>query len=125
MSSKFFTCTHCGNLALLLRDKGVPLYCCSEPMKRLNAGESGASAEKHAPIYECSEHSVRVRVGQTPHPMEPEHYIEWIALETRLGFQLAHLTPSAAPEAVFPLAEGDAVKAVYAFCNQHDLWRNE
>ena len=38
--------------------------------------------------------------------------------------QYAHLDPDDEPRAKFALCEGDDVRAVYAFCNQHDLWRN-
>ena len=39
------------------------------------------------------------------------------------GIQYAHLTPEDKPKAKFSLCDGDEVRAVYAFCNQHDLWR--
>ena len=62
--------------------------------------------------------------GAVEHPMTEEHYIEWICLETEHGIQYAHLDPDDEPRAKFALCEGDEVRAVYAFCNQHDLWRN-
>ena len=39
------------------------------------------------------------------------------------GIQYAHLTPEDKPRAKFSICDGDEVRAVYAFCNQHDLWR--
>lgn len=121
MTPGFVHCPHCGAVALLLRS-GAPLKCCGEVMEPLEQG-TGAE-EKHAPQVHRAGNLVTVRVGQVPHPMTEEHYIEWVALETRLGLQLAHLTPEAEPKAEFPIAEGDEVKAAYAFCNQHKLWRN-
>ena len=57
------------------------------------------------------------------HPMIPEHYIEWIALETTGGNQRKTLSPSDEPKACFALCEGEEVKAVYAYCNLHSLWK--
>ncbi len=66
---------------------------------------------------------VTVRVGAVEHPMLPEHYIEWIALETAQGNQRKPLAPGQKPEAVFMLAEGDSVVAAYEYCNLHSLWK--
>ena len=57
------------------------------------------------------------------HPMIPEHYIEWIALETTGGNQRKTLSPSDEPKACFALCEDEEVKAVYAYCNLHSLWK--
>ena len=56
--------------------------------------------------------------------MTKDHYIEWVCLETEHGIQYAHLDPDDKPKAKFALCEGDEVRAIYAFCNQHDLWKN-
>ena len=63
-----------------------------------------------------------ITVGAVEHPMLPEHYIEWIALETAQGNQRKPLAPGQKPEAVFMLAEGDSVVAAYEYCNLHGLW---
>ncbi len=55
--------------------------------------------------------------------MNPEHYIEWITLETKNGNQRVHLSPEDKPEASFLLSEGDEVIGVYAYCNLHGLWK--
>lgn len=123
MRPKFYICAHCGNIIALIRDKGVPVYCCNEPMRQITPNTTDASSEKHCPTYEVDGHTVHVRVGATPHPMTEEHYIEWICLETAHGIQFVHLTPKDAPSAVFSLCDGDEVCSVYAFCNQHNLWR--
>ena len=55
--------------------------------------------------------------------MLPEHYIEWIALETKQGNQRKALKPGEEPKACFAVCEGDEVVAVYAYCNLHSLWK--
>ena len=86
-------------------------------------GTTEASGEKHVPVYEVKENTVYVTVGCVEHPMTEEHYIEWVCLETEHGIQYAHLEPKDAPKAKFSICDGDEVRAVYAFCNQHNLWR--
>ena len=57
--------------------------------------------------------------------MVEEHYIEWIALQTKQGNQRKALKPGEAPEACFKICDGDEVVAVYAYCNLHSLWKAE
>ena len=123
MKQKFFICRHCGNIIALIRDRGVPIVCCGKKMQEIVPGSFEASHEKHIPVYEIQDHVVHVTVGSQEHPMTREHYIQWICLETEHGIQYAHLNPDDKPKAKFALCEGDEVRAVYAFCNQHDLWR--
>ena len=57
------------------------------------------------------------------HPSLPEHYIEFILLETKSGIQTRWLKPGDKPEAVFKVSE--PVTAAYEYCNLHGLWRAE
>lgn len=123
MKQKFLICRHCGNLAALIRDQGVPIYCCGEEMQALVPGTTEGSGEKHIPVYEVEGNTVYVTVGAAAHPMTREHYIQWVCLETERGIQYAHLEPNDLPGAKFSICPGDTVRAVYAFCNQHDLWQ--
>ena len=92
-------------------------------MQNLIPGTTEASGEKHIPIYDVEGNTVLVCVGAAEHPMSRENYIEWICLETEHGIQFAHLDPDDKPRAKFSVCDGDSVRAVYAFCNQHNLWR--
>ena len=125
MKQKFLICHHCGNIAALIRDNGVPIICCGEEMEELIPGTTEASEEKHIPVYEVGGNTVRVTVGQAEHPMTEEHYIPWVALETEKSASVEWLQPGQAPEVVFALAEGQKAKAVYAWCNLHGLWKQE
>ena len=94
MKQQFYTCRHCGNIMAMIHDAGVPVQCCGERMHRLEPGTT------------------------------EEHYIEWICLEGEHVIQYAHLKPTDKPKAKFALCEGDTVREVYAFCNQHNLWKH-
>ncbi len=124
MKELFFTCKHCGNIVAIIKDSGVPLQCCGENMHEIIPGTTEASEEKHIPVYNIKGEIVTVSVGSAEHPMTPEHYIEWICIVTEDGFQYKKLNPNTLPKADFSISKGDIVKAVYAFCNQHSLWKS-
>lgn len=123
MEQRFFICEHCGNIIAFVKDKGVPIVCCGQKMTELIPGTTEAAVEKHLPVYRVEGNTVFVTVGEVEHPMVPEHYIEWISLQTNHGNQRKALRPSDAPKACFALCEGDEVQAVYAYCNLHSLWK--
>ena len=123
MEVKYFICEHCGNIVEKVVDKGVPVMCCGQPMKELVAGSVDAAVEKHVPVDEQEGNVVNVTVGAVEHPMLPEHYIEWISLQTKQGVQRKMLKPGEAPKASFALCDGDEVEVVYAYCNIHGLWK--
>lgn len=121
---KFYVCKHCGNIITFLKSSGVPVICCGEQMSELVPGTTDASLEKHVPVVTQQGDNVNVFVGAVEHPMAPEHFIEWIALETRNGSQVKQLVPGQTPSADFALAGDDKVIAAYAFCNIHGLWKS-
>lgn len=120
---KFYVCKHCGNIIAYAEDKGVPVVCCGETMQELIPGTVEASHEKHIPVIEQAGNLVTVKIGSVAHPMIPEHYIGWVALETKQGNQRKPLAVGGAPEVSFALCEGDEVVAAYAWCNLHGLWK--
>ena len=107
----------------MIKDQGVPIKCCGENMKEITAGASEGAKEKHIPVYHINGDTVTVNVGEAEHPMTPEHYIDWVCIETEKGFQLKKLKSDMSPKISFPLSKDDKVKAVYAFCNLHSLWK--
>lgn len=90
-----------------------------------NPGEFAEKKEKHIPVIEIDGSTVKVRVGIEEHPMEPTHYIEWIALY-RDGEELARrdLTPDDEPEATFDnIKDTDKLRARER-CNVHGTWES-
>ena len=124
MEQKFYICKHCGNIIAKVKDSGVPVVCCGEKMAELVPGTTDAAVEKHVPVYEVKDGKVYVTVGSVEHPMLPEHYIEWVSLQTKQGNQRKCLKPGEAPKVYFLLA-GEKPLAVYAYCNLHGLWKTE
>ena len=89
----------------------------------LEAGVKEAAIEKHVPVVSSRCGKIKVDVGSVAHPMTAEHLIEWVAIETEQGYQVKYLTADGAPVCNFSLADGDSLKAVYAYCNLHGLWK--
>lgn len=123
MEQKFYICEHCGNIIVKVKDSGVPVMCCGEKMKELMPGTVDAAVEKHVPDYRVEGNMVTVTVGSVEHPMLPEHYIEWVFLQTKHGNQKKVLCPGDKPVVYFSICDGDEVEAVYAYCNLHSLWK--
>lgn len=123
MEQKFYICEHCRNIVTKIKDVRVPVVCCGEKMKELVPGTVDAAVEKHIPVHSVEGNLVKVFVGSTEHPMQPEHYIEWVSLQTKQGNQWKALKPGEKPEVCFAICEGDEVEAVYAYCNLHSLWK--
>ena len=123
MEMKFYRCSRCGQIIAIVKGTGARVVCCGEKMEELIPGTTDAALEKHVPFYEVKDGQVFVTVGSVEHPMLPEHYIEWVALQTKFGEQRKALKPGDEPKACFALCEGDEVEAVYAYCNLHSLWK--
>lgn len=122
---KFYKCSVCGSIITKVKDSSVPVFCCGKPMEELVPGSVDASAEKHVPVYTVDSNKVFVMVGEAEHPMQPEHFIEWIAIETTAGSQIKYLKPGENPAAGFCMGRDDKLIAVYAYCNLHGLWVKE
>lgn len=124
MEMKFYKCDRCGQIVAIVKGTAAPLVCCGEKMKEILPGTTDASVEKHVPVCEVKDNKVVVTVGSVAHPMVDEHYIEWIAIQTKFGNQRKALKPGDEPKACFALCEGDELLSAYAYCNLHSLWKS-
>ena len=122
MEQNFYYCKHCGNIIVKVNDSGAPLICCGKKMEVLNPNINDGAKEKHVPVYSVRCGKVTVNIGTIPHPMIPEHYIEWVYLQTNQGGQRKLLHPGEKPQVVFSLTQDDFPIAAYAYCNLHGLW---
>ena len=124
-NQKFFICKHCGNMIGLINDKGVPMICCGEKMSELVPNTVEASAEKHLPVVtEVMADSISVKVGSALHPMENEHHIAFVYVETERVGQRKCLKAGEEPKLKFCFANDKPI-AVFAYCNLHGLWKTE
>jgi len=123
-NTKFYICSHCGNIVEMVKDIGVKPFCCGEKMKELVPNTVEASGEKHIPEVSVNGSRVIVNVGSVDHPMVDEHFIEWVYVKTDKGSHRKALVPGGAPRVEFELYDEKPL-AVYAYCNLHGLWMSE
>ena len=117
-----YKCTHCGNIVEVIHGGGASLVCCGENMKLMKEGSTDGM-EKHVPVIEKIEGGYKVTVGSVAHPMDENHYIEWIELLADNQSLTCFLKPGDKPEAVF---KTDAEKVTAReYCNLHGLWLKE
>ena len=116
-----YKCEACGNIVEVLTGGGGELVCCGEAMKLMTENTVDAAVEKHVPVVEAVEGGYKVTVGSVAHPMESEHFIEWIELVADGKAYRQFLNPGEAPEAVFNVAATSVTAREY--CNLHGLWK--
>ena len=116
-----YKCDICGNIVEVLHDGVGQLICCGEPMKLLAKKSKDIGLEKHVPVVEKAGNKVRVKVGSMPHPMEQNHFIEWIEITGEGESCRKFLKPGSKPEAEF-ITTAERVKA-REYCSVHGLWK--
>ena len=116
--NQIWKCEVCGNIIEILHEGADALVCCGKPMVLQKENTIDASREKHVPVIEGN----KVKIGSVPHPMEQEHYIEWIEATSNTGETCKKfLKPGDAPEAEF-LFEPTSARE---YCNLHGLWKSK
>ena len=118
---QIYKCEVCGNIVEVLHEGQGELVCCGQPMKLFTENTTDAAREKHVPVVERSADTFAVKVGSVAHPMEENHYIEWIEVIADGKAYRQFLKPGGAPEATFHV-KADKITA-REYCNLHGLWR--
>lgn len=119
-----YKCNVCGNIVEVLHEGVGELVCCGQPMELLEPSTEDEGYEKHVPVIEETEKGSKVKVGSRPHPMEKNHYIEWIQVITDKGNHREYLDPGQKPEAEFPVKPSQ-IKLAREYCNVHGMWKTE
>jgi superoxide reductase len=121
--NEIYKCSVCGNIVEILHPSmGGGLECCGQPMRLLKENSVDASKEKHVPVVTQTETGTLIRVGAVPHPMEKEHYIEFVELIADGRVCRKQLKPGDRPE--FEFGSKPAKWTAKAYCNQHGLWKS-
>ncbi|MFC1474947.1 desulfoferrodoxin [bacterium] len=118
-----YKCEVCGNIAEMIHAGAGKMICCGQPMAHLEENTVDAAQEKHVPVVEKTDSGIVAKVGSVAHPMEAEHYIEWIEVIDGDGRAYRKfLNPGDAPEAEFCI-QGDGL-TVREYCNLHGVWKS-
>lgn len=117
-----YKCEVCGNIVEILYAGGGKLVCCDKEMKLFEEKTHDQGNEKHVPVVESTDSDVKVKVGSIAHPMEQDHFIQWIEVMTKEKAYREFLNPGDLPEAEFCVKQDDIIK-VRELCNLHGLWK--
>ena len=117
-------CHECGSIVQVLADNGSE---CSLHMQKIPVQTEGENAAKHKPIIEIDGDIVTVKIGKVTHPMEDNHYIQFVLIKVGDEQYIKCFKPGDIPKATFVI---DIEKlyhgiVVYEFCNVHGLWSSE
>jgi len=127
--NQIYKCEICGNIVEVLHAGVGELVCCGQPMKLMEEKTQEEGQEKHLPVIEelpadvCQgKDGIKIKVGETEHPMDENHYIEWIEIIAADGKRgKKYLGPGDKPEAEFYTRK--KVVGARAYCNVHGLWK--
>jgi superoxide reductase len=116
-----YKCGVCGIVvAVLDAGAGEPI-CCGQPMT-LQQPDRAGEEHCHRPIVTSNDDGVAIEVGSSPHPMQGEHFIQWVELTRRVGHvERIDLSPGEPPAVRFSPGPCQAVRI---YCNRHGLWTN-
>jgi superoxide reductase len=83
--------------------------------------------EKHTPVIELVGDEAIVRVGgeEEPHPMTPEHRVDWVVFLDGGRVDIQRMSLANRPEARFTVYNRDSRLRAYACCNLHGLWESD
>jgi len=117
-----YKCNVCGNIVEMLHTGQGELVCCGQPMELKSENTVDAAEEKHVPVIEKTEKGFLVKIGTEPHPMDEDHYIEWIEVIADGKYLRKFLKQGDAPEAEFCICAENVTAREY--CNIHGLWKS-
>ncbi len=122
LKSGVYKCMVCGNVVEVEISGAGTLVCCGQDMKLMDEKTKEGAGEKHLPVVEEINGKILVKVGSVPHPMDPDHWIQFIEVFTKDGYiYRKDLNPGDKPEAVFNIEKAN-IGIVREFCNKHGLW---
>ena len=127
--NQVYKCPICGNIVEVLHTGAGELVCCGQPMVLQQENTVDASHEKHVPVIEVlpanvcqGQDGVKIKVGEDAHPMDEDHYTEWIEIFLEDGRRgKVFLNPGDKPEVEFHTR--GKVMGARAYCNLHGLWK--
>jgi len=127
--NQIYKCSVCGNVVEVLHSGAGELVCCGQSMNLLEEKKENEGQEKHLPVMEKLPEDVCrggdgyiIKVGEDVHPMEEDHYIEWIEVKTNDGkIGKKYLKPSDSTEVKFYTQKN--IQEVRVYCNVHGLWK--
>ena len=124
---QIYKCNVCGNITEVIHTGVGELVCCGQPMELQKEKTQDEGKEKHIPVIEEKEDRAVVKIGSVPHPMEEDHFIEWVELGESNDCCRRFLKSGDKPEADFWISKKspkpDGISGARVYCNVHGLWK--
>jgi len=121
--AEVYKCNICGNIVEMLHAGQGELVCCGQPMNLQIEKTKEDGYEKHLPVYSEQGGDLLVQCGEELHPMQEDHYIEWIEVVFDSGKACRRfLKKDEEPKVVF--VGGEKAVQLRVYCNLHGLWVN-
>ncbi|MDD4290250.1 MAG: desulfoferrodoxin [Patescibacteria group bacterium] len=118
---QIYKCDICGNVVEVLNIGAESLVCCGQAMRLEQEKLQDEGKEKHIPVIEKTDFGYKIKVASIEHPMEENHFIEWIEINTDDGKSgKKFLKAGEKPEAEFYVKAN--VVTARCYCNVHGLW---
>ena len=121
--NQIYKCEICGNITEVLHTGAGQLICCGQEMSLMEEKTADQGMEKHVPVIEKNGNKITIKVGDVPHPMEDNHYIEWIEIIADGQVYRKNLKPGMEPKAEFEIT-AEKIEA-RGYCNVHGLWKSK
>ncbi|MEL7669307.1 desulfoferrodoxin [Methanobacterium sp.] len=123
--NQVYRCNICGNIVNVLHTGVGKLVCCGQEMQLLEEKTTDSGSEKHVPVVEKTDNGIKVKIGSIPHPMEENHFIEWIEIAADGRVYRKMLKPGDKPETEFEMDLED-INVINAreYCSIHGLWKS-
>ena len=123
--NEIYRCNVCGNMAEMVHSGMGVMICCDNPMELLEATKKDEGGQKHIPVIKIEDNKVIVDVGEVPHPMEEEHWINFIELCVKDQIFRQELKPGDKPSATFDVISESEKVTARIYCNLHGLWPSD
>jgi len=118
-----FRCQICEKIILLLNDINTKTVCCNQEMREIKANLNETVNESHLPIISDNDFGeVKITVSSKLHPMNNDHYIKYIILETDKSLYVKELKDDDRPAATFFIGN-ERIKCAYEYCTVHGLYK--
>ena len=121
---RLLRCPVCDTVVDVLDHVGMDLVCCGPSMIPLETQSARPGTETHLPVVHLGPEGLKVCIGAQRHPMDDDHYIEWVEVGFDGMCMRQFFEPGQVPETTFEMYPRDRTVMVQAYCNVHGLWRS-
>lgn len=116
-------CMVCGNIVVVIDKSFGTISCCNTNMKQLEINCDKYHNETHLPKIKFKLGGVDLVIDN--HPQTDMHFIEWVILEYKEGFEIKYFKPNDNVLLRLSTKEYDNLTSIYTYCNVHGLFRHK